>query len=236
MKLIIVIVFLLFNLLFGYTQCGIDSIQDYDGNWYNTVLIGNQCWLAENLSVTHYADGSPIKQVKCLSKWYNLEISEKTYCYYNNDSLHYATNYGALYTWQAVMNGATYDTASVIQGICPEGWHLPSDDEWDQLNDWITNNNNYENVAKVLKATNNWARDNEGIDDYGFTALPAGYRNPDGSFLMLGYETYYWSSLEKDKNTAWVRHLSFNSERLIRYAVNKINGLSVRCIKNKMTR
>jgi len=107
------------------------TVTDYDGNTYNTVQIGNQVWMAENLKVTHYSDGTEIQLVEDKSAWETLSHTDKAYCYYNNISSNGKT-YGALYTWAAVMNGAGSSNTNPgrVQGVCPDGWHLPSDAKW----------------------------------------------------------------------------------------------------------
>src|SRR6056297_3339950 len=134
MKVIICFYLFVTTVLIGHSQCGTDSVQDYDGNWYHTVPIGNQCWMKENMRVTHYEDGTEISHVTGDTEWDNLTETDKAWCYYDNsDSL--GNIYGALYTWAAAMNGAasSNDNPSGVQGVCPDGWHLPSDEEWKEL-------------------------------------------------------------------------------------------------------
>ncbi len=114
-----------------------NQIVDIDGNIYNTVIIGNQCWMQENLKVTHYSDGVVIPNVIDNCSWSTLgnNDNDDAYCYYDN-SVENATIYGALYTWAAAMGDnaeSSYNNPSGVLGVCPTGWHLPSDDEWKQL-------------------------------------------------------------------------------------------------------
>src|SRR6056297_2140139 len=128
MKVIICFYLFVTTVLIGHSQCGTDSVQDYDGNWYHTVPIGNQCWMKENMRVTHYEDGTEISHVTGDTEWDNLTETDKAWCYYNNsDSL--GNIYGALYTWAAAMNGAasSNDNPSGVQGLCPDGWNLTRD-------------------------------------------------------------------------------------------------------------
>ena len=119
------------------------TVTDYDGNVYQTVTIGNQTWMAENLKTIHYSDGTPLIDGKEFD-FYPLEVvmsgsdSTKYFFYYNNDST-YANEYGCLYNWFAAMNGTEESTAnpSSIQGVCPAGWHMPSLSEWEELVDFI---------------------------------------------------------------------------------------------------
>jgi uncharacterized protein (TIGR02145 family) len=114
------------------------TVTDFDGNVYNTITIGSQVWMAENLKTTHYSDGTAIPLVTGNSNWDTLTATSKAYCWYNDDVINKAT-YGALYTWAAAMNGAASVTTnpSGVQGVCPTGWHLPSDAEWTQLTDYL---------------------------------------------------------------------------------------------------
>jgi uncharacterized protein (TIGR02145 family) len=111
------------------------TVTDYDGNVYNTITIGNQTWMAENLRVTKYPNGTPIPLATDNIAWANLEDNgtDDAYCYYNNNASGEANTYGALYTWAAAMGDNAVSSSSNpsgVQGVCPNGWHLPSDDEW----------------------------------------------------------------------------------------------------------
>ncbi|MCK4749280.1 MAG: hypothetical protein KAT15_19640, partial [Bacteroidales bacterium] len=107
---------------------------DIDGNSYKTVLIGTQTWMAENLKVSHFPDGGPIPLAEDQATWGDLTITDSAYCYYNYDIANREV-YGALYSWPAAMNGVTSSdmNPSGVQGVCPAGWHLPSDDEWKEM-------------------------------------------------------------------------------------------------------
>ncbi|RKY90404.1 MAG: hypothetical protein DRQ01_09240 [Ignavibacteriae bacterium] len=109
-----------------------------DGNVYNTVRIGDQVWMAENIKATRYEDGTPIPLVESKSEWLTLGNSDKAYCWYNNDALN-RENYGGLYNWAAAMNGSasSIKNPSGVQGVCANGWHIPSDEEWKQLEMFI---------------------------------------------------------------------------------------------------
>jgi uncharacterized protein (TIGR02145 family) len=106
------------------------TVTDYDGNVYKTIKIGNQVWMASNLRVTHYSDGTGIPLVTGDTQWENMgnNSTDKAYCWYDNDEAQYRTSWGALYTWAATMNGAegSNTSPSGIQGACPTGWHIPS--------------------------------------------------------------------------------------------------------------
>jgi uncharacterized protein (TIGR02145 family) len=164
----------------GPFYCGIDSVADYDGNVYPTVEIGYQCWMKENLRTTHFHDGIAIPVGTALS-------SNVASLYAPMDNSAYVPTYGYLYNWMAIMHGETSSNTnpSCVQGICPEGWHVPSYGELLQLYDWVNNqyvNGNNTSVAKVLAAPNGWQNINTGLTGYmpstnnasGFSAMPAG--------------------------------------------------------------
>ena len=229
------------------------TVRDYDGNTYQTVQIGNQIWMAENLKTTHYSDGTAIPLVENNSSWKNLTVTDKAYCYYENSTSN-GNVYGALYTWSAAMNGAQSSNSipSNIQGVCPTGWHLPSDSEWKELEmyfgmsqsaaddiDWRGTD---EGSKLKESGTIHWEYPNQGAtNSSGFTALPAGNRGyadsagvTTGIFEFLGEYTDFWSSSEVSSNGAWYRSLGWNQTGVYRYWQYswKDAGLSVRCIKD----
>ncbi len=230
------------------------TVTDYDGNVYNTVTIGMQVWMKENLKTTHYANGTAIPLVTGDSNWVALTSTSKSYCWYNDDIANKAT-YGALYTWAAVMNGAlsTTKNPSGIQGVCPTGWHLPSDAEWTQMEIYLANNgHNYDGttggvrakIAKSLASTSGWDSSSTtgsvGNSDYpayrnksGFTAFPGGHRTPNGTFDGIGYNGYWWISTEGTTNDAWIRSMSFFNASVNTNLKNKRFGQPVRCIMDQ---
>jgi uncharacterized protein (TIGR02145 family) len=204
------------------SQCLSQSVTDYDGNEYATLVIGTQVWMGENLKSLHYSDGTVINGV----------------CSYNNsDSL--AEIYGRLYRWEAAMRGAASSNLipSGVQGVCPAGWHLPSYDEWGILLDQF--GGEFEAGAKLKEAdTTHWMPPNTGATNAsGFTALPGGYRaNPDGSFQVLGYTGFWWTSY---KESGYVYEVLMGNEvpyaiRMGSYIAPEYNyeDVSVRCLKN----
>jgi uncharacterized protein (TIGR02145 family) len=200
----------------------------YEGQTYNTVLIGDQCWLRENLNV-----GTMINGNEDMS---NDNIIEK-YCYDNNTAN--CDEYGALYQWNEIMQ---YTTTQGVKGICPSGWHLPTDDEWKVLEgtvdsqypvgDPIWNNSGFRgfDAGKNLKSTTGWSQ-NTGTNGFGFTAISGGYRQPPRSFSNLTYETFFWSSSESSTNSALNRKLYSTYDNIGRMTKSKIYGLSVRCMR-----
>jgi len=191
------------------------SVTDYDGNIYKTVTIGNQEWMAENLEVSHYPDGTAIPHI-ARYEWGNLEDN-------NTDDAYYKENfykYGALYTYAAAKNA------------CPTGWHLPSDEEWTELEDYITNDGYSGLEGKSLKCLIGWMFDGNGTDIYGFSALPGGILNCEGYFNNLDYSGTWWSITESNNKTAYTRYLSSISLEIYRDNNNKSNGFNVRCVKD----
>lgn len=153
------------------------SVTDIDGNIYKTVTIGKQEWMAENLNVEHYRNGDPVQQVKIYNDWKKLTTG--ACCYYENDSK-YGKTYGKLYNWYAVNDP---------RGLAPEGWHIPSDAEWKQLEEV------FGCFVGKLKATTLWKSPNRGATNKsGFTALPGGFRVAFGVFLAIGLKCCFWSS------------------------------------------
>ncbi|MCX6258095.1 MAG: hypothetical protein NTW49_09420 [Bacteroidia bacterium] len=197
--------------------CGTSTITDYDGNSYNTIQIGSQCWMKENLKTTHNADGT------ALINWF---------VYANNVSN--KAIYGLLYTWSGIMNGSasSSENPSGVQGACPIGWHIPSVSEWNQLVNYL---GGYSVAGNTLKeaGTSHWNSPNYSTNESGFTALPGGYRSaPDGFFLDIGGTGYWWSATEQDASYAWDRYLYNNSTTAAQSYLNKMCGFSVRCTRN----
>jgi len=202
-----------------------------DNTVYKWVKIGNQVWMAENL--------------RYLPNVVGLETGSDTepYCYvydYNGTDVsvakateNYAT-YGVLYNWLAAMNGATSSDTnpSGVQGICPAGWHLPSDAEWTQLTDYLGG----ENVAGgKLKETGtiHWNSPNEGAtNETGFTALPGGFRSSNGNFRFIGDAGILWSATELYDSSVWRRRMNYNYGYVNRNETSKKAGLSVRCLRD----
>jgi uncharacterized protein (TIGR02145 family) len=209
------------------------TVKDFDGNVYNTVTIGTQVWMKENLKTTHYSNGTAIPLVTGTSNWDALTATSKAYCWYNDDIANKAT-YGALYTSAAAMNGATSTTAnpSGIQGVCPTGWHLPSDAEWTTLTTYLGG----ESVAggKLKETgTTHWVNPNTGAtNETNFTALPGGYRYGNGTFLTIGYAGFWWSATESSTSNAWGRGMHYGYSGVGRDYDTKTVGFSVCCLRD----
>lgn len=211
------ITILLFALLVFLTiQNLAQTVTDIDGNVYNTVNIGTQIWMKENLKVTHYNTGDSILHVSINNQW-GQAIG--VYCNYNNDTNN-ANVYGRLYNWYAVKD---------FRGICPENWHIPSDAEWTILTNFLGGDSVSGGKLKEI-GNNHWNSPNTGAtDEVGFTALPGGYRIFWGDYYFLGEEGYWWSSTDSS-TYAWKRELMYNSTNVNRWYYNKLTGFSVRCI------
>ena len=200
-----------------------------DGQTYKTVKIGTQTWMAENLN---YAYLQPTKS-----------LDSSSFCY--NDSVSYCEKYGRLYLWSAAMDsvgewstngkGCGYEkTCSPtypVRGICPEGWHLPTETEFDALLTAVG-----ATAGKMLKSTNGW-KDNKGesgngTDAYSFSALPAGYRDISGRFSYEGYYARFWSSTEDHSNYAYFMYLYYDYDNAFLNSYLKYYGFSVRCVKD----
>jgi uncharacterized protein (TIGR02145 family) len=200
------------------TQITCGEIVNYSGQNYNTILIGTQCWFKENLNVGIRVNGG------------NNQINNGTiekYCY--EDNVANCNAYGGLYQWDEMMQ---YTTTSGTQGICPLGWHIPSDQEWTILTTFL---GGLSVAGGKLKETGtiHWAFPNTGAtNSSGFTALPSGVRISFGSFFELGSNAYFWSSTEDDGSFAWSRNLKNENINVSRYNNDKTNGNSVRCIKD----
>ncbi|RLD57706.1 MAG: hypothetical protein DRJ01_13560, partial [Bacteroidetes bacterium] len=197
------------------------TLTDIDGNTYNWVGIGKQAWMAENLKTTHYVDGTEIPIVTDNTDWVDLDYNDDAYCYYNNDASGESDTYGALYTYAAAKDA------------CPAGWHLPSDAEWTELKDYIADDGHYGIEGTALKATSGWYSNGNGTDDYGFSALPGGYRyDVDGTFYNVGIFGYWWSSPESSSSRAYARNLYYGFSYVNRGNYDKSSGFSVRCVRD----
>ena len=217
------------------------TVTDYDGNVYTTIKIGNQVWMASNLRVTHYSDGSAIPYVTGDSEWTLMgnNSTDKAYCWYENNQSLYGPNWGAMYTWAAAMNGAPESSSnpSGVQGACPTGWHIPSRAEWQELEDYLSSEGYTDNEGSALKAQNGWDDDDgengNGTDDYGFAALPGGGRSTNfGTFSFGGRNGYWKSATEFNSTDAYGVHLGNYRTDIHFGSYLKGDGMAVRCVKD----
>jgi len=210
------------------------KVTDTDGKVYSTVKIGNQCWMRENLNTgtmvrsentgSHHSDAG------------DNGVVEK-YCY-NNDPV-FCEEYGGLYDWDEAMG---YVNTPGAQGICPEGWHIPTDEEWCTLTTYIDARVNCDTWGWSGKdaggrmkqaGLDHWSFPNAAADNSsGFTALGAGYRVTEGQFVSLGNYALFWSSTESSSTCGFYRYLGYQHAHAGRYGYLKQGGLSVRCIKS----
>ncbi len=209
----------------------IGSVVDIDGNTYKTIKIGDQWWMAENLRVTHFGNGEAIPNITDNSTW--IGLSTPAYCEFNNNIENLIT-YGCLYNWYAVND---------IRGIAPSGWHVPTDEEWKQLEmylgmsqadaDLIGYRGNDEGGKLKESGTIHWFSPNTGAtNESGFTALPGGSRSSDGTYSNLGSNAGFWSSTEYVSQDCWFRYLYFHLSGINHSYDNKRSGFSVRCVKD----
>ncbi len=197
----------------------VDSrIKDIDGNVYDTVVIGTQVWMVQNLKTTHYNDGSAIPTGLSDIDW--SSTTDGAYAIYDNNAVN-DTIYGKLYNWYAVNTGK----------LAPAGWHVPSDSELITLTTYL---GGLYIAGGALKATTLWSSPNTGAtNSSGFTALPAGTRFNNGSFTTMGEDCAFWSSTEFDSNDAYFHSLSFAQPSISRFTYgSKISGFSIRCVRD----
>ena len=206
------------NITSASFTCGQVITDIRDGKTYNTVQIGTQCWLQQNLNYGTRIDST--------SDQTNNNIPEK-YCYKNLESN--CDVFGGLYQWDEAMQ---YSTTEGVKGICPTDWHLPTDAEWTKLTDYLGGQNVAGGKMKEAGCTH-WGSPNTGASNSsGFTTLPGGYRSPYGYFGSLNSYAYLWSSTQLDATLAWGRFPGYNYEFVAYTYIDKPNGFSIRCLKD----
>ena len=194
-----------------------------DGQTYKTVKIGDQWWMAENLS--YEVDSS-----FCYIELFGYDSK--------HDSAEYCDKYGRFYTWAAAVGKSEDEcgyghTCSLpsgnIQGVCPDGWHLPSNDEWNTLFDAVGGSST---AGIMLKSTFGWYDNGNGTDAYGFSALPTGFRDNSGGFYGLRDYAFFWSSTEFGRSSAYYMYLYYSYESASLRYYGKYRARSVRCLKD----
>ncbi|MDA9864294.1 fibrobacter succinogenes major paralogous domain-containing protein [Flavobacteriales bacterium] len=217
----------------SFNACG-DSIA-MDGYSYSTVLIGDQCWFAENLRTTVYGNGDAIPAGLTDGEW-STTSSGATAVYGEDDGCNnYSPDidacdeaqslgeYGRLYNWYAVDDP---------RGLCPTGWHVPTDEEWTDLENHIGLQGFSGTEGTALKSTYGWSNGGNGTDDFGFSALPGGYRSDsNGVFANAGDFGNWWSSSPSGGN-AWFRYLNYYNPGIYWNNYNPCFGFSVRCLRD----
>ena len=203
-----------FGQIRSFTTLG-GFVNDIEGNEYEVVRIGEQFWLSKNLNVTKYNDNTPIEKVDNPSDW-NVKTTP-AYCVYNNSDILNDT-YGLLYNWYAVDAG----------NLCPDGWHVATDNEWLTLETYLG-----ENAADKIKDTEgDWSSIGDATNETNFSALPGGYRGLNGVYSGLERDAAWWSTDESGANYAWLWEISTSSSGLARNSYSKNRGNSVRCVKD----
>ena len=185
----------------------------YSGVGYSTVQIGDQCWFAENLRTTTYLNGDAIPRNLSNGDWSSTTSGAMAF-YIDGPA------YGGLYNWYAVDD---------VRGICPSGWHVPTDGEWTVMTNFLGG----EIVAGgQMKATYGWGGGGNGTNSSGFSGLPGGYRYFDGYFNGAENSAGFWWSSSPNGSDAWDRYLDNYSEYVYRGYVNLRYGFSVRCVRD----
>lgn len=212
----------------GFACPGLPTVTDVDGNVYNTVQVGNQCWMRENLRTTHYADHSAISQdaamTDSIASYYQPDVEESE-----------LSLYGLQYNWFAVDNDA--------QSLCPEGWHVPTQTEWMQLHRYVASKDEYRcgsganSISKALAVDYNWYPSSSSCDAgdtttvhnaTGFSAFPAGYY-PNNNVRIAAY---FWTSTEYGAEKAVVRYINYSTPNFSEGNLRKTYAVSVRCLKD----
>ena len=217
-----------------------------DGQTYKTVKIGTQTWMAENLNYAY--TGVPYRY----ERDNEVYTSDSTSWCYNNVPAN-CTKYGRFYTWAAAMDsvgewsandkGCGFDVVCSptypVRGVCPEGWHLPTEAEFKALFTAVGGTQDaknevlWNNVGKMLKSISGWKSSGNGTDAYAFSALPAGIKYNDRNFSFEGYLAYFWSSTEYDSYNAYYMYLDSNDDDVHLGNRYKNYGFSVRCVKDE---
>ncbi len=228
-----------------------NAVTDIDGNSYDAIQLGNQVWMAENLRTTKYADGTTIPMGSTYSYTDSYRYAPGS-GQSNEENMDNVSRYGYLYNWPAVMHGASSSEAnpSGVQGICPNGWHVPSDAEWTQLTDYMATQSIYwasgnaDHLAKALAATWGWNSSSETDapgnnpstnNATGFSALPSGSysHTPYSSFFTdFGGYTNFWGSTDVSEGTAYSVYINFHSADVGISNPDKSFAYSVRCLRD----
>ena len=199
-------------------------VATYDNNASaQEIKIGKQVWATKNLDVSTFKNGDAIPEAKTEQEWAAAaQTGKPVWCYNNNDALN-GQKYGKLYNWFAV---------SDPRGLAPKGWHVPTDTEWTILTDYLGG----ESGGGKLKETGtaHWNSPNNGANnETGFTALPGGCRNDNGTFNKgIGILGFWWSSTKMMEKYAWYRYMGFDNGNVLRGGQNTNSGYSVRCLKD----
>ena len=182
------------------------------------VTIGTQVWTSGNLDVATYRNGDVIPEVQDENAW--AKLTTGAWCYYNNDSSN-GTKYSKLYNWYAVHDP---------RGLAPNGYHIPTDEEWKKLTDYLGGESG---AGTKMKSTSGWDNNGNGTNSSGFSGRPGGGRDVNGTFFLIGDDGYWWSSTGNGTDNAWFRGLDCNSNGVDRSSFyTKEAGFSVRCLRD----
>jgi uncharacterized protein (TIGR02145 family) len=202
------------------------GVIDIDGNRYSSIVVNGREWMQANLDVSHYRNGDIVDQPTNLSEW---STSTSGLCtYYNNDTIN--NIYGKLYNWYVVQD---------TRGICPSGWHVPNENEWNELIGFLDPTYSATSITQssiaggAMKSMFGWNAPNIGaLNTSGFTALPGGNMQSTGSFINEGLIGYWWTSSEQSPSNAWYRMIAGYNSAFDRGNRTKKGGLSIRCVKD----
>ena len=195
------------------------ELRDYEGNVYETVKIGNQTWMAENIRSTIYPDGTPISLVSSASSWNALPSDGEAYCYYNNDNSN-KDDYGGMYTWTTAMK------------VCPTGWHLPSLIDLNEVINYLGGSTVAGGKMKEVGLTHWNSPNTAATNSSGFTGLPGGYREDAGNYSSMGAAGFFWTSSTSTSDKAYFRFLSGANGETATSTHVKTYGFNVRCVKD----
>jgi uncharacterized protein (TIGR02145 family) len=202
------------------------SVTDVDGNVYKTIVVSGMEWMAENLNVGHFQNGSLIGIVEDNTSW-NTPVQSPFSCYYQNQMAN-ACPYGRIYNFYAVTDS---------RGLCPVGWHVPDNYEWQQLHDALGGTSVAGGAMKTegtVEANNGlWYSPNTAATNAsGFSAVPGGYRSQFGVFTQKGYGAYYWANQSAGGNDGWFQQLNYNQANATGNIFDGRFGASVRCMRD----
>jgi len=215
--------------------CG-ETLTDIDGNTYPTVMIGGQCWMAADLKVSRYPNGDDIPYIDNNATWAALadNNTDDAYVFYGDNNNNGIVNiahpdYGALYTYAAAIgdNGENENTTN--QGVCPDGWHLPSNGEFATLSSFLSDGGELKEAG-----TTHWDSPNTGAtNNSGFTALPTGERRANnGGFQLIRRIGQWWSRSATSSTASWLRRLNYDNITFASVNLTKSRGVCVRCVKD----
>lgn len=203
------------------------EVFDIEGNKYATISIGQQTWMAENLRTSLFANGDSIPNCEDLFQWINL--TSAAWAYYQNSSENNPLH-GKLYNWHVINDP---------RNICPNGWHVPSDEEWSTLLNFLGGSKvaGSKLKSRLIGAWESEYQGQAGVglepsNESGFSSLASGCRRTGGQFLLMTYRSAFWSTKEYNASEAFIREIFWNGDEVGRYSESKSDGNSCRCIKD----